>query len=609
MNKHTDSSDRGDSGSPELVFDSDAGRSLLLHPDVPVELPPRNGMRRFAFARVGLAVVALSGLALAPAASLAEPPPVVTADCEIKTTLSDGTPSGALAAGEICVRPPAGEPSPTPPPPPPPAAPAAPEPPAPDPPAVSPPPPPAAPAAPEPPAPDPPAVTPPPPPAPPAAAAVVQAGTATAPAGEQPPASTIAPVPPPANKVKSPSRSRADTRSGTPTKVRERSDRRGEQSPSPARKERSAPASGDGSGAAATYAALPASWTSLAPLSLPTFDVASFPIPPFLLPIYQAAAAQYGVPWEVLASINEIESDFGRNAGVSSAGAMGWMQFIYSSWKRWGTDSDADGARDPRNPVDAIFAAARYLRDAGAGTDLPKAIFAYNHADWYVNKVVERAREFAGLDRMLVASLSERALREDTRLYRARGNPFAGHGAIDPSAGQALLLTKRQLTRIVLHSDDIDVYPGGRKDIAAGHISRQVLATLVFLERSGLKPSVSSLTTGHSLRTTSGNISAHSYGHAVDISAINGIPISGNQGAGSITAKTLKKLVALQGYQRPNQVISLMTIDGQDNTLAMGDHDDHIHVGFPRVPQAPSHARPSDIRKLVEAFRARTTRR
>ncbi|MEY2517385.1 MAG: hypothetical protein QOJ89_4743 [bacterium] len=346
-------------------------------------------------------------------------------------------------------------------------------------------------------------------------------------------------------------------------------------------------------------AALPASWTSLTPLRLPAYGVKGFPIPPFLLPIYQAAAAQYAVPWEILASINEIETDFGRNAGVSSAGALGWMQFIPSSWKRWGTDGDADRRRDPRDPVDAIFAAARYLHGAGAQADLPKAIFAYNHAGWYVDRVVERAREFAGLDPMLVAALSSRALREDARQYRARGNPFAGDGAVQPGPGQALLLTKHQLSRIVLHSDDIEVYPGGRQDIAAGHIDRRVLATLVFLARSGLKPTVSCLMTGHSLLTTSGNISAHSYGHAVDISAINGVPIAGHQGADSITAKTLDRLVRMQGLQRPNQIISLMTVDGHDNTLSMGDHDDHIHVGFPRVPRAPKGARPADIVKFM----------
>ncbi|MBA3746134.1 MAG: lytic transglycosylase domain-containing protein [Solirubrobacterales bacterium] len=364
---------------------------------------------------------------------------------------------------------------------------------------------------------------------------------------------------------------------------------------------------GPASDAMASYASLPASWTSLAPLSLPTFGVDGFPIPPFLLPIYQAAAAQYGVPWEVLASINEIETNFGRNAGISSAGAMGWMQFIYSSWERWGTDSDGDRRRDPRNPVDAIFAAARYLRDAGAGTDLPKAIFAYNHAGWYVNKVVERAREFAGLDRTLVAALTERALREDIKLYRAAGNPFAGPGAVKPRAGQALLLSKRQLTRMVLHSDAIKIYAGGRRDIALGHIDRRVLATLVFLERSGLEPTVSSLFSGHSRMTAGGNVSAHSYGHAVDIAAVNGVPIAGHQGAGSITAKTLDKLVKLQGYLRANQIISLMTIEGQDNTLSMGDHADHIHIGFPRVPRVPATGRPKDIRDLVAALRTKAS--
>jgi hypothetical protein len=362
-------------------------------------------------------------------------------------------------------------------------------------------------------------------------------------------------------------------------------------------------------GSALTYASLPASWTSLAPLSLPDFSVDGFPIPPFLLPVYQAAAAHYGVPWEILASINEIETDFGRNAKVSSAGALGWMQFMPSSWKRWGKDGDADGKRDPRNPIDAIFAAGRYLYDAGAATDLPKAIFAYNHADWYVEKVIERAREFAGLDKLLVAALTKRALREDTKLYRAHGNPFAGPGAIEPTAVQALLLTKRQLTRIVLRTKDIALYPGGRADIAAGHIDRRVLATLLFLERSGLNPTVTSLTTGHSLLTSSGNVSAHSYGHAVDISAINGVPILGHQGPDSITAKTLKKLVQLQGFLQPNQIISLMTMDGHDNTMSMGDHADHIHVGFPRVPDVPDSGRPTDVGELVAALRARTSGR
>src|SRR6476469_2246835 len=61
---------------------------------------------------------------------------------------------------------------------------------------------------------------------------------------------------------------------------------------------------------------------------------------------------------------------------------------------------------DPYNPADAIFTAARYLRAAGADTDLRKAIFAYNHADWYVDSVLLRARLIGGLPSNLVGSLT-----------------------------------------------------------------------------------------------------------------------------------------------------------------------------------------------------------
>ena len=142
------------------------------------------------------------------------------------------------------------------------------------------------------------------------------------------------------------------------------------------------------------------------PVGVPNFFINKFKIPPFLLSIYQAAGIQYGVRWEVLAAINEIETDYGRNLNVSSAGAMGWMQFIPSSWKLYGVDANGDDKKDPYNPVDAIFAAARYLKAAGAQEDLRKAIFAYNHADWYVESVLMRARLIGGLPSDLVGSLN-----------------------------------------------------------------------------------------------------------------------------------------------------------------------------------------------------------
>jgi Transglycosylase SLT domain/Peptidase family M23 len=583
-----------------------------------------------------------------------------------------------------------------------------------------------------------------------------------------------------------------------------------------------------------------------APVGVPNFFIEKFRIPPFLLPIYQAAGVEYGVRWEILAAINEIETDYGRNLNVSSAGALGWMQFMPATWEMYGTDANHDGRRDPYNPVDAIFAAARYLKAAGAEEDINRAIFAYNHADWYVDSVLMRARLISGLPNDLVGSLtgltqghfpvhakaryaddvterqaraaaesgsatvavesredrrainiyakagspviavqdgrivkmgiSERLgryiqlrdaygntytyghlkklahlypvpkqrtvskeevadelnlsaqakkdpkptiaasagrqlaptaatavtrgaaaiapsaavpalekerlfanpyrpaafdnggeeqlfesgaaipgfstfksffteiygldredvvlrelevgskviagtilgrigttddklaphtrfeirpagrgaprvdpkpildgwkLLESTAIYRAAGrNPLVGQDAKTATIGQILLMSKEDLQRRVLDNANINIYECGRRDIEAGIVDRRVLATLEFLASSGLKPTVSSLQCGHGYLTSSGNVSHHSTGTAVDIAAINGVPILGHQGDGSITDITIRKLLTLQGQMRADQIISLMTFAGADNTLSMADHNDHIHVGW-----------------------------
>jgi murein DD-endopeptidase MepM/ murein hydrolase activator NlpD len=569
-------------------------------------------------------------------------------------------------------------------------------------------------------------------------------------------------------------------------------------------------------------------------VGVPNFFIDRFRIPPFLLPIYQAAGIQYGVRWEVLAAINEIETDYGRNLNVSSAGALGWMQFMPATWQSYGVDANQDGERDPFNPVDAIFAAARYLKAAGAEQDVRKAVWAYNHADWYVDSVLERAQLIAAIPTDLVSSLSgltqghfpvaARATYDDqvtahdakkvsagenaanpvvsnqnrkgidvharagsaviavgdgeivsvghndrlgryVKLRDAYGNVYtyghlkkvsrvvpvpkqkrqseasvkrelgltkkdprptraatAGHqtkqrattttaksasvkkerlfanprrpaawaaggrsqladtgtelptdatmaryftvdygldrddvtlkalvkgrkviagtilgrvgsfqrdddpyvrfevrpagkgapridpkpildgwkllestavyrapdtgplakaaSAEDPTVGQLLLMSKEELQKRVLDDERIKIYSCGRRDIEAGGIDRRVLATLVFLTANGLEPTVSSLHCGHGYMTASGNVSEHSSGSAVDIAAINGTPIVGHQGEGSITDTTIRKLLALQGTMKPHQIISLMKYPNADNTLALADHYDHIHVGF-----------------------------
>jgi hypothetical protein len=117
--------------------------------------------------------------------------------------------------------------------------------------------------------------------------------------------------------------------------------------------------------------------------------------PQFLIPIYMQAGRRYGIRWEVLAAINAVESDYGRNLSTSSAGALGWMQFMPATWKEWGVAVDGHSVPNPYDPRDAIFSAARYLAAAGGARDINRAIFAYNHAGWYVNEVMARANVIA----------------------------------------------------------------------------------------------------------------------------------------------------------------------------------------------------------------------
>jgi hypothetical protein len=459
------------------------------------------------------------------------------------------------------------------------------------------------------------------------------------------------------------------------------------------------PAVPTGPAAGSTVFNPPSYLAPLGPLmvGVPSLSIDTFRIPPFLLPIYQAAGVKYGVSWEVLAAINEIETDYGRNLNVSSAGAVGWMQFMPSTWDRYGVDANRDGIKDPYSPVDAIFAAGRYLRAAGAQTDLRQAILAYNHADWYADSVLSRARVIGSLPGDLVDSLTGLAqgrsplasagteayaagagvkldavrtrsrasaavvavndgtiarvghshrLGRFVQLRDAYGNTYTyghltgvgkahqkplrahahvggqllfeirpgGRGAprIDPKPilegwkllqatgmyrvpgsghlfgrdgmRRSLLMSRQALAAHVLDDPRVQIYDCGREDIRAGAIDRRVLATLEFLSSSGFSPTVTALKCGHSVMTTSGNVSEHSTGTAVDIAAINGIPIAGHQGAGSITETVVKRLLTLQGAMKPHQIITLMQFPGTDNTFAMADHADHIHIGWRALP-------------------------
>ena len=511
-----------------------------------------------------------------------------------------------------------------------------------------------------------------------------------------------------------------------------------------------------------------------APIGVPNFVIDSFEIPPFLLPIYQACGTEYGVPWEVLAAINKLETNFGTNLGTSTAGAIGWMQFLPSSWKAYGLDANGDGREDPYNPVDAICAAAHLLHVDGAGHDLYGAIFSYNHADWYVQEVLANARAYGKLPPDLVGSLTgltegahfpiaadatyadDLATREALKrsnagevsaaadvisssptrrginifahqgapvvavndgvikamgsspklgkyivLEDAYGNRYvyaelgqivrsgggvlgstatprplidsqnlrprlyalpgrtaarqsepenegkrsqatlrvgsrviggavigrvgngsegvdphinfsiapAGAGAnrIDPkpildgwklleataiyrangkspfastlSVSGVLLLPKEALEQRVLHDKNLSIYPCGRSDVASGRIDRRLLALLEYLVSKGFRLTISSLECGHGTLTSSGNVSEHSTGDAVDIASIDGVPVTGHQGPGTLADALIKTVLRLQGTMHPHQVISLEDLPGE-TSFAMADHYDHVHVGY-----------------------------
>jgi Transglycosylase SLT domain len=241
-------------------------------------------------------------------------------------------------------------------------------------------------------------------------------GSSTGTATEATPTLTVepAPTPPPATTVQPGTAKPAELPQVSTQHAQKRS--RSTTAAGAGERRRSGRPGGKGAAGAArggTPAIAPSALTPPLPLvfssslaGIPTFFIESFRVPPFLLPIFQAAGTSYGVPWQVLAAINEVETDYGRDLSVSSAGAEGWMQFLPSSWATYGVDANGDGFKDPYNPADAIFAAARYLRAAGATSDLRGAIFAYNHSRAYVESVLLRARLLGGTPTDLLGALS-----------------------------------------------------------------------------------------------------------------------------------------------------------------------------------------------------------
>jgi murein DD-endopeptidase MepM/ murein hydrolase activator NlpD len=175
--------------------------------------------------------------------------------------------------------------------------------------------------------------------------------------------------------------------------------------------------------------------------------------------LWQRAGAAYGISWQVLGAINKIESNYGENMGPSSAGAVGWMQFMPSTWQRWGVDANGDGVADPWNPDDAVFAAARYLAAAGGATDIRSAIYSYNHATWYVNDVLQMAGLIgsgAATATPALDQLGERVAQLRGRVDQLRRSLTAARARVDSLGGDVARLLQRAGKQRLL-SDELDI--------------------------------------------------------------------------------------------------------------------------------------------------------
>jgi hypothetical protein len=282
--------------------------------------------------------------------------------------------------------------------------------------------------------------------------------------------------------------------------------------------------------------------------------IARAEIPPVYLQHYVDAGAKYAIdPW-ILAAIGAIETDHGRStapgvhSGVNTYGCCaGPMQFSIvdhpSTWDRYGIDGNRDGRTSPYEPADAIPAAARYLRASGAPGDYHAALFAYNHADWYVNAVLAKAAAYRG------------------------GAVTAPLPQLTGNVGE------------VLRDPRIVLTPIQRTDLHGRLIDSRVVSILAAIAREHTIV-VTALRSDHSVNTVDGNRSNHSDGRAVDIGAVDGETCRGTRTGRC--ANLVRELAAMDGPLRATELIYCWDPDGPADPrgFACADHCDHIHWGL-----------------------------
>lgn len=263
-------------------------------------------------------------------------------------------------------------------------------------------------------------------------------------------------------------------------------------------------------------------------------------IPADMLALYQQAAAARcpGLPWPVLAAVGKVETDHGRSAAVSSAGALGPMQFLPATWAAYGVDATGDGVADVWDPVDAVHGAGNYLCARGGGypSTLRDALFAYNPARWYVDLVLEHAAAYA-------------------EVARADAPPSLA----------------------LLDHPNLVLTPRARSDLEAGLVDGRVLALLGLLAEHH-EIGVSVLRSGHSKHVAgTARVSLHWCGQAVDVWMVDGQPVSRSHPTARAVAGWLEQL---EGPLRPREVGSPFTELHGDGFFTDAMHQGHLHIGY-----------------------------
>jgi hypothetical protein len=226
-------------------------------------------------------------------------------------------------------------------------------------------------------------------------------------------------------------------------------------------------------------------------------------IPAQYLSLYRQAAQRYGLDWAILAGIGKVECNHGRDpdpsctkkGAVNAVGAGGPAQFLASTWSAYGVDGDGDGRIDRWDPADAIFGMANYLHASGAPGDYHKAIFAYNHAGWYVSEVEHWASLYRGAAQANPGNAAETGMStawsgvgpaELTQGTQAELSPTDGHVALVPAQAPPVVQA------MVIAGNELQELPYG----ASGHpdprgaASEDCSSTVNYvLYRSGVRPS------------------------------------------------------------------------------------------------------------------------